>query len=461
MNSRQLVRDRETLGTGLLLLALRRWIWVLALCAVVPALIALVVTISRPEVYVAKASLLAEVTATSDSDREVKLGRMVSLVQSEAIADEVFGQHAERLAPTITTSAELLVHVKGTLGAIADLIQISVATHDAGLSVAIANAWARSYEDLVTASVAEVSADTRLETLKADLATSKAAYDEEEQALAGFVSDNSLGELDRAIEERGKIIAALQEQHVEAKLAELRQLRDDLVRMQRVLADLRALQDYLDQSDAEATKGAVLALELLRTEAFASSVGESPWDLQLQLGVSPSPDASAEALMRDTALLRASLEARIGQLDAQIEERSAGLVAGLVTGTADERLTKLRDELERLQAQREMERSRLTELTATRDLAWQLSLRLTGQAAEESLVSKVPAARVRLVSPAASAARGESADPLQATAVAGVAGLMFGLGVAFVVEYLRWERRRVGATTESLDHGSGGSPASA
>jgi len=296
-----------------------------------------------------------------------------------------------------------------------DLIGIKVRGKDPKKITAIANAWGEAYESYVNELYGGRPQSPT--NIQAQVAEAKKTYQQAEEALARFMGDNRIDELEREIQAKKKLIANYEDAQTTARAAAFSQqletkrqiLADyyaDLILLEQLLADARALQRQLQSRVASpsAATGDALAVMFLRTQAFASS---AKLPVQLQVSLKEGIGGAAEQRAEDVEALIAALEARRDETQARIDSLSSQLLVSRgyeLAAPADDPISRLiaqySQEVLELQEQLEREKARKRELTQARDLAWETYQTLARKEAEVQVATQVRDTEVRFAVPA-------------------------------------------------------------
>jgi hypothetical protein len=170
----------------------------------------------------------------------------------------------------------------------------------------------------------------------------------------------------------------------------LRQYYDTQIKLEKHLADARALKSQIEQSEKPSSESNELARMLLKAEVFASSEN-LPTNLQLQVDLGSDESASSQRQLADLEALIDVIESRLQEIEVEIAEHSAALLTGAgwdaeegapaqaSGGSAsssatsaenlDTALDDLQAELRQLQADLAREEGKQQELTRTRNCA--------------------------------------------------------------------------------------------
>lgn len=445
---------------------IRRWLWLIVLGTFLAGATALVVSFRMTPVYQAEAGVLI-VTAGSEIvlepqyrtltqedlapiiNMQERRKALTALVTNTTIASQVIEELGSTLEPKECEAGILVGMVKAELDG--DLIRIQVESDSPKKATAIANAWANAYESYVNSLYVGTSQAPADLQIQADEALPD--YQEAEAALAEFLGNNQIDELNREIEAKKKLIASYKDAQTtsqtaafEQQLATKRQvLADyyaDLIRLEELLADARALQKQLERGVASpsAATGDALAVMFLRAKAFASSAS---LPVQLQISLKEGVGETAGQQAEDVKALIDVLEAQRGETQAQIDKMSSQLLTSKeyeLAPSALDPMSRLIDQYsqEVLQLQEQLEREGATqrELTSARDLTWETYQVVVRKVAEVKMAAQAEATVVRFAVPAT-----EPESPIRPrkklnTLLASVVGAMLAIGAVFTLEYL-------------------------
>lgn len=292
----------------------RRWTW-LAAAGVAGAVIAVLIALLQPPVYVASVNVVAKRARTEvnydtrirtvSSDVGAPNGQstmptvstisaerrqtLAQLVRSSEIEKIVRAQLAETLPADQRLPGRLLKLVEGRVLPRSEIIVIEVRAPTEALASDIASVWSAAYEQQVNELYGTSVSSSP--TLDAELVQSRQRYDVAESALTAFLAMSALGENTRLLESRKRLLGELLalEQSQEADLHKIAH-RVDLF-----ISQAEALQQKLAVAqDNSAAASSAVALTLLQTQAFASSMVLST-SLQVQLPSPPPPTAGGSS----------------------------------------------------------------------------------------------------------------------------------------------------------------------
>ena len=395
---------------------IRRWLWLIALGAFLAGAAALTVSFLTPPTYQAeaavavmrsKAEISFEPRFKTVSEAELarnlmniqdRLKALKALVKNTAIASQVIEELGPMLSPEERRAETLLKMVETKMDG--DLIKIVVEADSSEKAAAIANAWARAYEEYVNRLYGENSPTP--EDLQSQVDEARQSYQEAEEALSKFLGNNQIDALSREIASKKNTLA----DYYAAKRE-----------LDRLIADAKALRDQLREGTTSSTMRDSLSLLLIKANASTLSSGQ-PADLQFSFG-------QLGGFAEDPAQQLSELETLIANLEARRDE---------VQNLIDDPL--LQREILRLEEQLERERARQRQLTSARDLAWETYQTLANKAAEVEVASQVKETEVRFAMPAVKPEKPIKPRKKLNTLLASVVGGMLAVGVAFLIEYL-------------------------
>jgi succinoglycan biosynthesis transport protein ExoP len=434
------------------LTVIRRWLWLIVLVIVLAGGMALVISAMTPPVYQAEAAVVVmrsdavitfepQIQTVSETFAD-RVKALSALVRNSAVASQVIEELGSTLAPEERKVEALLGMV--TARPDGELIKILVKTGSPEKAAAIANVWARAYEEYVNQYYEESS--LTLGVFQAQAAEALKSYEQAEEALARLLGDNQIDALSREIT-AGKSTLA---DYYAAKQ-----------RLDRLITDARALQNQLREDTHSSQATARNSLSLLVLKANASNVSSAlpvqssqsyvlpSLDLSVQSYVLPSPDLSvqySQPYVLPSSDLPVQLLLSFGPIpggdeeEAQLMQEVVTLVANLearrteVQQSIDD--SSLQQEILQLEEQLELEQAKKQQLTGARDLAWQTYQTLARKEAEVNVAAQVKETEVRFVTSAVEPKTPVSPRRMQNTLLASAVGAMLAVGVSFLIEYL-------------------------
>ncbi len=428
-----------------------------------------------------------------------RLNSMAGLVQNGAIAQQVSEELKGVLTEEERDPSRLLSAVKGRVlrldeadagdFPLSDTIEIVVEYDDPDKAAAIANAWSQKFETYVNQIYGDASV-TPFTDISQQLVDADAEYESAKNELLTFMAESyDVAELQRQIEEEQAIIstlrsgrqtaiAALVNEDVKAKQQLISAYFDDdqrdllfaLNRKQKLdtlLTEARLMREQLDNGQDVSASSTGLALLALKSRVF-SAVDALPFgklDLQVESLASLSPqqgadeqiadlDALIDAMEDETASLETLIAEQSASLDsAQLTERAGGAVDHLLQMAAyndvisssvedaplSQEIARREAGIRQLQVEIEQLNSRKRVLEKNRELAWRTYDALLSKQQELDVAAWVKGSEVRFAAPAVPPSKPADSNTIRNTALAGVVGVMLGVGFAFVAEYMDME----------------------
>jgi capsular polysaccharide biosynthesis protein len=244
-------------------------------------------------------------------DQESRRSTLAGLVNSGTIATQVIDELGDTLSRKERTPSRLLGMVKAEIGQQGDLIEIVVRGDSPTKVAAIANAWAKYFEQYVN-QVYSGGLPASYASVQSEVLDKKSGYEDAQEALTEFmVEKDRTGELKRLIEDKELIISELQSSKQEAIAAIV---EDEIeVRRQVVAAYLQAITDarLLGFTKEQEAKRQVLS-ELIDAE-IANRLAALRRDRDLRLGLFNSY-VEAELQSRLAVFQQQALE-QVGDLE--------------------------------------------------------------------------------------------------------------------------------------------------
>ena len=328
---------------------MRRWLWLILLCAVVGMLLARQFSSRLVPSYKATSGvvllktvfqLVLEPRFQTLANSELgqvrdEAATLAELVRNLAVAQLVFDGARDQLPPQIRKADDLLGLVSGE--AKGNIVSITAATGDPEFSARLANLWAQDYSHYVNRVYGGLPAPADLDN---QIAVAHDRYLAAQTELESFLRKSGQEDINRQIAEKQALAASLQngrlaivDQELAASAAQLTEAYSRLEKSERHLADAKALKASLDgAASAQASVMAnALALLVLKTSVLTQSVDQSGTvSRQFQLTVDP---AALSSLSGDPAQLARDADAVIAQLEQQrqqYDQEVRGLSSGLL-----------------------------------------------------------------------------------------------------------------------------------
>jgi len=429
--------------------------------------------------------------AKASASAKERLQSFVVFVNNPEVAEEVVAELGDRLPADLRNAKRLLRMVRGSLAAGSDTIEIVVTTREAQTAAMIANAWARAYVHQINMLYEGFEA-SKLGVVEQEANAAAEVYTQRQADVEAFLANDRRDELQRVISDTVYLLDALtqvnrtaqygalisQQQAYEgaiATLSEAQQARlDTLIAehagVEALLRDAGDMRAQVSKGGETAAHSNELALMLLKASAYstrATLVEEGQTLSQPAIALTFQPGASemtASGMLADLDALVSTLEARRAALakdiaalaEAQMQgeqvlllgisaDLSPAAAIGVAGGQADDALGAL---ISSNQAKLNTARTdfaqadrRLLELESLRDLAWQSYDALLRRQTEIAISGESIGSRVRLAVPA-SVPEAAGSNLAVNLGLAGVAGLLVGLVVAWIVGFWRDYRER-------------------
>jgi len=388
----------------------RRW-WLIVLAMVLAAAGAFVVSGLQGPTYQATALVVIgkpRYVVNFDprievlSDKAVQGSALATLATSDEVLTEVLDKVEDALPGDRRDLATLKAMVTAKAGRDPSLLKLTARGTNPKLAADIANVWAEAL--VVHANRVYGVGDRSVRFFEVEVARAKEKLDQAERALAAYQGQNELP----VMEARYASLRSLQAQY----LAEQRRIEGLLldVATLRSQLDARLPTDLLTFDDQLAVLG--LSLKSLNAEVSA------PVQLQITDMDSLTGRTVSEALTY------------LNTLEENLRIKYADM---------DTRLTELGPVLQHLQERMERLRSKENQLVQMRDLARQTYVAMVRELEGARIVSQDSASRTRVASTAEIPERPVGTRRLVVATLAGVVGLMLGLGAAFFLEFLEAE----------------------
>ena len=438
--------DRLELDLGKYIeILLRQWILILG-AAIICALVASVFIRRTPVSY--QASVLVATTKITSSvtfgssietlsesqlpvtlvDRKARLQSYVALVSNTVISEKVYEELKDDFGDKLPPPATLLKSVTGSALAGSDTVEISVSGDDPVMVSAIANAWGRHYVDHVNNIYGIGSFQDTLLNIQDQSKDAHSKFLDAEQAFVAFLGLSPFEEYTR--------------------------LRENLIRVDRLLGDARTLLEQVERGGEGAAASNALAVSVLKTQVFATLTGIDKTGAQpssgtpqlqanpitLQFQANPEPISFRDLLVDITSLvttLENKSQALMERVDYLVElEQSQSAFANVepIQSPANVSGVTAEDKIRLLTSRIEHEEGRKKDLILARDLAWNAFQNLATKEAELMIVSQTGGQEVVLASTAKATTNG-GASSTRNVAIAAFVGLALGIFLAFLIEY--------------------------
>jgi capsular polysaccharide biosynthesis protein len=384
--------------------------------AVAAALLFFVVTPTyqaRAELLLTRARPVAEfdlderyrAVALTDAEWQARRRSLAALAQGNVVAAQVIADNGVALTPEQRNPDRLRQSVK--FDDRGEQLGIVVEDPSPTRAADLANAWGtaleRTFENLY-------GTDSRLgEDVRAKLVEARARLEEAEATRARFAATGRSPALNEALKyQQGRYTEAFRIQQ----------------RAERLLNDIGVLRDQLRGEDGPAASTqAALGELLLRLQAMTLESGGAESGFQVTIEPSTVQASPPSELVANLDRLQAVLEARRREAQAVIDSPT------------------IQAEIEGLRQQIEAEAARDRQLVTARDVASDAYQLFTRKVTELDLNGQPLGDRLTLAAPAVPPDRPIRPNRWQSLVVAGLLGLVLGVGVAVGMELLGTRRR--------------------
>ena len=363
----------------------RQWRLILT-CALVPTLLAGMLSLVLPKSYkasvlVASAMTLTPVylgfsieTTTEEQfaaqsqqaqalyDRQARLQSYVELANTGTVAAAVLAELGDRLPPEDRSEARLLSMVEAELVSDSDAISISVTASDPILAADIANTWGQAYVAHINAIYSGTPVGGSYEDIHQQVETVRGDYEAAQAAVVAFRDSNSIDENQHKIDQLqvylsnyydqyknyiGKYYeerASFLNQYYTDRLTQLQLAYDESQRMSVLLEKTLLMRDQVQDGGMQAVRSNAMALMLLKNEVFTA------FPPQLASQVPLGDDLQLQLQQPQAGLLEG--------LIVQLQQPQAGLLEGLIgLGVTQDQVISDLDALAGVLAERQSELS--------------------------------------------------------------------------------------------------------
>lgn len=323
-----------------------------------------------------------------------------------------------------------------------DLMRVVASAPSEDEAMALAEAWATGYQELVGELYAGPAA--QLDQITADLAEAQQQFDAVQADVDAFYA---AGDLVRAEQEVLRLEGLLQGGS-EAQVSLYTQHLTRTQELNLILEDARALQSQYEAGGADLGAG----LSALAVRARLAGAEQLPVQLSFASAESfAQGQASAADLARFVAILEAERDRMVVQADALARDLAAGNTSAVglpaeVRASYETELAAAKGALARAEGQEEL-------LLQRRELALKSLEVLQNRADELRIDQSITQVNVRLVGVAPVPPRSTLTALLINGVAAAMAGLVVGVILALVLEWLQNRRRAQARDTALPEHG--------
>jgi capsular polysaccharide biosynthesis protein len=309
-----------------------------------------------------------------------------------------------------------------------DLIQITARGTSGAEAAKLAEAWGRSYEQLV----AEVySRDTAQSALIADqLKAARQRYGEAQSALEQFVGDPKQVAVEQQIQQMESLVGESRTSQQQLYSQYLTRTQD----LDLILQDARSLRAQVGQGEAPDLSNS-LALLALRTRV----AGGGALPVLLSSGESAGVARSGTATIADLDRLIATLASERERLMRAAADLARSIAAGtaLPVGVGADEIARYEARLAELRKIYEAQQSQQRLLTQSRDIAYTSLDVLQRKSDEQQIAQSTPQVSVRFVSSSITPAPSRAIQVVLYAAAGLILGLMAGVVVALILTFGR------------------------
>lgn len=286
---------------------------------------------------------------------------------AQAVAERLRGQFEDEKEGTANRLIRRIDADLVTIGMLSnsnmsDLIRITARGDSPEQAVAVANAWAEEYVNHVNRLYEQVP-ETLTASISTAVANAQQAYDDAQAGLEAFVARSEIDRLQRQIAAKATTLGNLQDlwrvtvdtqlmavekqqetafqtvnEWFDSQFQELATNYETRRKINLLLADARGLRAQVESGGEASVASNGLAFLLLKTAAYASSVG-SATSLELNVADGGAVHVDARQQLEDVNAIIGALEAREQQLARDIARQSqtlsnASLPAGEIRDAA-------------------------------------------------------------------------------------------------------------------------------
>ena len=437
---------------------------IIILAMLIPAIAALVLSLSLPAVYRTQANIVLFKSKTDinldprfETISEDELIRLSGqdprrqTLSALAVTDQV-------LSETISSLPE---HIQGnwTLKKLADsvsvetsgnLLQLITRANEPNETAIVNNTWAQTFTRLSNQTFKQST--EALDTLVAQVNDANYAYQLAENNLVTFLEDNQIDELKLKVKLIENAVSDLQQVIQSDARAELETTLQAKRRLRLVISEAETLHALLEASPrnqeiAPSIQTAILLLLVNATNFTPILPGDAghsvPTEIQLSIpAVIDNPLTASSGILLLNQIIE-ELTALVAQFDQSSSDQGNDL---LNIVRLDENLSSqiqlLLDEQDKYNANLEEEQASKNELTTTRDLAWDKFNILSQKATELNIADQTAETEVVLATRAVPPEQPSGPYTIINVGIGLVLGLTIGLSIAIIRAYLNEDLSR-------------------
>ena len=425
----------------------------IVLIAVLAAIGGLTFSLVQPRSYESIATIIATrsqlqlsladqfTTVNETNDFRSRMDAFLTIANSRQIAQTVKNALNGQLPPAYNvTSLMNAVEISDS----GDAIQIAAIAEDPNLAADIANTWATEVTQAINRAY---SGEQPLSEIQGRLNEAEISYNEAQSELEKFIAENQISFLENQISAKESLLTSLANDQVSQMLF----IHDRIQSMETLLIEAEALKEQFENGSSSNAGKAGDALALLFARANASGVIEEITSNQAVTSeqgtiIFYNPGLSLDVQLSDFDGLILDSERSIQEISdlivlAEREKAKAEATLGALgeSGSQDDTLElqlTVDSDLRELKSRLEQATARNLQLTSDRDLAWEAYQELLKKETE-IITTADTNNEVVLASSALPAQQPLSRQTVIKTMIAGLVGLLVGIGVVLTVSWWR------------------------
>lgn len=381
-------------------------------------------------------------------DRKARMNSFVELVKNPLIAEAVIAELDDQLIGNQQDLNTLITSASGTLVNGTDTISIEITNSDPLLASKIANSWANAYVEQINSLYSEGETNTSYLAVQAQVAEAKTTYDAAQEEFVEFERKNRIAELTRQGNDLTTLIENLSTARNDAfnfyitdLTSKLDQAFNEGRRVDKLILDAQGMLNQVKSGGSSANESNVLALMLLKNQAFAAN--ESSTNLTIQ---TIPVTMTIQSMVDDINGLISALQDRREELDQEIvslsdqllviefSDQESVLGSGINDNNLEQYINDLEAEVRIIQAELAEEQDRQRELNRASELAWETYQNLATKAAELGVAGENIGTEVVLALPASIPSTSQS-NVKRMILFSAAAGFITGVLLAFVIEF--------------------------
>ena len=391
----------------------------------------------------------ADLNAYRYVNQKARLNTFVELVNNPLVAEAVIEELGDQLNGNQRDPRVLLKKITGELLPETDAIAIQVSYTDPVLAAAIVNAWAEAYVEHINTLYSEGRLDESYQAMQDQISIAKTAYDAAQEVNVAFISENRIAELTRQITERQTLIENLSTArndvyflYINDLTSQIDQSLAEARRVDRLILDAQGMLDQVNSGGSSAVDSNILALMMLKNQAFAAN--ESFTNLTIQTSL---VTMTTQSMVRDISGLISALQDRRDYLGQQIltlsnqlfiiesSTEEGVLQSGIKNDQLEQTITELEEEIRNLESQFTEQKILEQELNRAVELTWNTYKNIATKVAELGIELDNTGTEVALAIPASAPLDPNSGGSRRMILFSGAAGFISGVLLAFAIEF--------------------------